>query len=344
MGAVADAEVHVLITVAGFPEPLLDRLRAVSPRLRFHLHPARSAEQLPAELLPEIEVLYTSRALPEPEQAPELRWIQFHYAGIDHVAEHPLVRAGKVAVTTMSGASAPQMAEFALMCMLALGRHLLCMVEDKARRRWPGNRFERYRPTDLRGSTVGIVGYGSIGREIARLCRAAGARVLAAKRDLRNLEHSGYLPEGLGDPLAEIPARLYPPQAVASMASECDFLVVTVPLTPETRGMIDRRVLERMKPSAYLIDISRGGVVDHGALVEALKEGSIAGAALDVYPVEPVPEGSPLWDLPNVILSPHVAGASQHYFERAVDLFADNLRRYLSEQPLLNRYDPERGY
>jgi phosphoglycerate dehydrogenase-like enzyme len=128
------------------------------------------------------------------------------------------------------------------------------------------------------------------------------------------------------------------------MAAECDFLVITVPLTPETRGMVGEEVLQKMKPGAYLVDISRGGVVDHGALVEALNMGSIAGAALDVYPVEPLPESSPLWEMPNVILSPHVAGSSVHYLERAGDLFIQNLRRYLDKEPLLNRYDPELGY
>jgi len=128
------------------------------------------------------------------------------------------------------------------------------------------------------------------------------------------------------------------------MASECDFLVLTVPLTPETRGLVNAKVFESMKDTAYLIDVSRGGVVDQGALVEALREETIAGAALDVYPVEPLPESSPLWELPNVILSPHVAGTSGQYLERAADLFAENLRRYVANEPLLNRYDSKRGY
>ena len=128
------------------------------------------------------------------------------------------------------------------------------------------------------------------------------------------------------------------------MASECDFLVLTVPLTPETRGLVNAKVFESMKDTAYLIDVSRGGVVDQGALVEALREETIAGAALDVYPVEPLPESSPLWELPNVILSPHVAGTSGKYLDRAADLFAENLRRYVANEPLLNRYDSKRGY
>jgi len=231
-----------------------------------------------------------------------------------------------------------------VMCMLALGRRLPAMIRDKEAKRWAEDRFERFSPTELHGATVGIVGYGSIGREIARLCRAFGARVLAVKRDLKNLADPGYVIAGLGDPTASLPDRLYPPQALRSMAGECDFVVVTAPLTDETRGLVDRKVLQNMKPTAYLVDISRGGVVDHGALVEALNEKRIAGAALDVYPVEPLPESSPIWEMPNVILSPHVGGASGDYMERAAALFAENLRRYVNDEPLLNRYDPSRGY
>ena len=336
------SEVIVLITLP-FPDTLVERLRTVSPLLQIHVHPAREPQDLPADLLPDVEVLYTHRALPEPEKVPNLRWIQLHFAGLDQIADHALLRSN-VAVTTMSGASAPQMAEFALMSMLALGRCLPRLMRDKASKRWAEDRFERFRPRELRGSTVGIVGYGSIGREVARLCRAFGASVLATKRNLRQLADSGYLLKGLGDVDARLVDRLYPPQALPSMAALCDFLVITVPLTPESRGMVDRHVLQSMKASAFLIDISRGGVVDHGALIEALNEKRLAGAALDVYPVEPLPETSPLWEMGNVIISPHIAGASDIYYERATDLFIENLRRYLADQPLLNRYDPQRGY
>ncbi len=336
------ADVPVLITLP-FPAPLIERLQAVSPRLKIHVHPTNKASDLPADLLPDIEILYTHRALPDPEAVPNLRWIQFHFAGIDHAEQHPLLSA-PVQVTTLSGAAMTQVAEFVLLCLLALGHRLPAILADRPKKRWSDDRFERYRPLELRGSTVGLVGYGSVAREVARLCRAVGARILATKRDLMHLEDPGYAVEGLGDPQAQLVERLYPPQALASMAALCDFLVVTVPLTPETRGLVGKRVFAQMKPTAYLIDVSRGGVVDHGALVEALTEKRIAGAALDVYPVEPLPENSPLWDLPNTLLTPHIAGASGAYFERAAALFAENLQRYLAGQPLLNLYRPERGY
>jgi phosphoglycerate dehydrogenase-like enzyme len=335
-------EVVVLIALS-FPDPLVERLRAVSPELRIHVNPAQKVEELPADLLADVEVLYTHRLLPDPSAVPSLRWVQFHFAGIDHVEQHPLLSSG-VQITTLSGSSMPQMAEVTLTGILSLGHRLPGIMADRAKKRWPDDRFERYRPLELRGSTVGLVGYGSVAREVARLSRAFGARILATKRDLMALDDLGFAPEGLGDPHADLPDRIYPPQALASMAAECDFLVISAPLTPETRGMVGRKVLTAMKPTAFLVDISRGGVVDHGALVEALTEKRIAGAFLDVYPVEPLPENSPLWDMPNILLTPHIAGASGEYMQRAIDLFSENLRRYLTGQPLLNLYQPKRGY
>jgi phosphoglycerate dehydrogenase-like enzyme len=335
-------DVNVLIAQP-FPDPLVDRLRAVSTLLRFHVHPARSAEELPADLLPDAEILYTMHALPQPEHVPNLRWIQFHTAGVDRAAEHPLLRSG-VVVTTLSGTAVPQMAEYVVAAMTSMARRVPGWMREKSEKHWPPDRFERFLPVELRGSTLGIAGYGSVGREVARLARGLGMKVLATKRDLKHLDDDGYRMDGLGDPSAQLADRLYPPQALRSMAGQCDFLVITVPLTPETRGMVNQAVLEAMKPTAFLIDVSRGGVVDHGALVESLRNEKLGGAVLDVFPVEPLPDSSPLWELPNVLISPHVAGASAHYFERAADLFAQNLRRYLADQPLLNRYDPVRGY
>jgi len=336
------SEILVLITL-NFPEPLVERLRALSPRLQIRVHPARTGQDLPGDLLADVEVLYTLHALPEPASVPNLRWVQFHLSGVDAIVDHPLLHTD-VLVTSLSGASAPQLAEYALMGILALGRRVPRMVADKAAKRWAEDRFERFQPVELRGATVGIVGYGSAGREVARLCRAFGATILAVKRDLRSVDDRGYRLKELGDPSADLAERLYPPQAVASMAALCDFLVIAAPLTPETRGMIDRRVFEALKPTAYLIDLSRGGLVDHAALVEALAEKKLAGAMLDVFPAEPLPDGSPLWEMPNVLLSPHIAGSSGDYYERATELFGENLRRYLSDQPLLNLYDPQFGY
>jgi phosphoglycerate dehydrogenase-like enzyme len=138
--------------------------------------------------------------------------------------------------------------------------------------------------------------------------------------------------------------RIYPGAAVRSMVAECDYLVVTLPLTPETRSLINEELLRAMKPSAFLVNVGRGSVIDEAALIKALKKGWIAGAGLDVFETEPLPADSPLWSMNNVIISPHVSGFTAHYDERAVDLFCANLGRYLVDEPMLNLVDRTFGY
>jgi phosphoglycerate dehydrogenase-like enzyme len=230
------------------------------------------------------------------------------------------------------------------MMLLSLGLHLPDLMSLQKKGEWPRDRWERFTPQELRTSTVGIVGYGSIGRQIARLLQGFGSTVLATKRDVMHPEDSGFTPEGQGDVPGELVHRLYPPQAMQSMLKECDFVILTLPLTRDTRHMIGAAELAVMKPTAYLVDISRGSVIDQNALVAALREQRIAGAALDVFEQEPLPPEHPLWKLPNVIITPHLAGSSPHYDRRAADLFTENLTRYLAGLPLYNRFDPQRGY
>jgi phosphoglycerate dehydrogenase-like enzyme len=335
--------VEVLLTLP-FPEELVNQIRGVSPRLNVSVHPASEPKDVPSELWEKIEVLYTNRVLPTPDQAPHMQWVQFHWAGIEHVLDAPILKLPEVVATHLSGASVSQMGEHAIMMMLALGHHLPDAMSYQKRPEWPKGRWEKFVPIELRGSTVGIVGYGSIGRQIARLLQAMGATVLATKRDSMHPEDDGYIIDELGDPKGELVHRLYPPQALRSMLKECDFIVVTLPLTSETRGLIAVEELAVLKPGAYLIDISRGGVVDHEALIPALRDKKIAGAALDVFPEEPLPTDSPLWKLSNVIITPHIAGFSPHYDQRATELFCENLHRYLAGLPLYNRIKMERGY
>ncbi|MEW6504633.1 MAG: D-2-hydroxyacid dehydrogenase [Chloroflexota bacterium] len=335
--------ITTLFTVS-FPPEQLERVMQVSPRIRVMSHTVRSAEDIPPDLWKQVEILYTDRILPDPAWVPNLRWVQFHFAGVDHMANHPLMGKKDILITTLSGAAAPQVAEHVLLMLLALGHKIPELAAFQARAEWPKDRWERFRAVELRESTVGIVGYGSIGREVARLLHALGSRILAAKRDVRHPEDTGYIPEGLGDPNGDLFTRLYPIQALRSMLKECDFVVVCLPLSPATRGLIGEAELAAMKPSAYLVDVSRGGIINHAALIAALQEKRIAGAALDVFPEEPLPSSSPLWKLPNVIITPHISGISAHYGKRAMDLFIENLKRYLSGNILYNLYDPELGY
>jgi phosphoglycerate dehydrogenase-like enzyme len=335
--------VEVLVTIP-FSDVTLDIWRSISPRLQINNQVARRVEEIPVDVWKKVEVLYTDVVLPDPSMVPALHWLQFHFAGIDFLADAPLVQQAQVTVTTLSGAAAPQLAEYAVTMMLALGHHMSDIFKNQNQRDWPHDRSERFGPLELRGSTVGIVGYGSIGREIARLLQPFGVTILATKRDVMHPEDSDYTPEGLGDPQGSRFTRLYPSQALKSMIKLCDFVVVCVPFTKETRNMIQKDELAAMKPGSYLINIGRGGVVDQAALVEALQDHHLAGAALDVFSEEPLPPNNPLWRIPNVIITPHIGGISDLYKERAAVLFSENLKRYLEGLPLLNYFDTDRGY
>ena len=335
--------VEVLITLP-FPDALLKQLSDVSPRLHIQSVVARKVDEVPVELWAQVEVLYTNRILPTPEQAPRLAWIQAHWAGIDHAVDAPILQRPGLIVTSLSGASAPQMAEHAVLMLLALGHNLPAAFQHQRRAEWPTGRWELFSPTELRGSTVGIVGYGSVGRQIARLLRTFDATVLAIKRDVMHPEDTGYTLEGMGDPAGDLVHRLYPPQALRSMLKLCDFAVVCVPRTHATLNMIGAEELAALKPGAALVDISRGGIVDHNALIPLLRDRKLSGAALDVFQTEPLPADNPLWKLPNVIITPHVAGFSPAYDQRAADLFAENLHRYLAGLPLYNRLQLDIGY
>jgi phosphoglycerate dehydrogenase-like enzyme len=334
--------INVLVS-SPFPEECVEKMRGVSPRLAVTYLPLETGEELPDSIL-DVQVLYTRSKLPRPEQAPALRWVQLYTSGVDHVLNHPLLTDTEVTITTSSGIHATSMAEYALAQMLSFSHHLPAMLGDKISHRWPSDRVLRA-PGELRGATLGIVGYGSIGREIARLAQAFGMRVLAVKRSLRQLEDAAAPAfPGMGDPGAEIPDRIYPPQALRSFLHECDYVVITVPLTRRTLHLFDGAALAAMKSGSFLINISRGDVVDEAALIQALADGHLAGAALDVFHTEPLPADDPLWDAPNLVISPHIAGLSPHLAQRAADLFTDNLRRFISGEPLLNVFDRKRGY
>ena len=333
----------VLLTVQFAPE-LVEQIAALSPRLVVTTIEASNPRDIPQEEWLETNILYTHKVLPEPDPVPDLRWIQFHRAGTEMCLEGPILRKPGLQAASMSGASAPQVAEYVLGMLLALGHRIPQAMKHKAREDWPPDRGEIFQPQELNQSTIGIVGYGSIGRQVAKLLSAFGATVLATKRNATRPADDGYMLEGVGDPGGDYLQRLYPAEALNSMLKECDYVVVCVPLTKDSQGLIGKVELEEMKAHTYLVDVSRGGVVNHADLILALNEGKIAGAALDVYPEEPLPEDNPLWKLPNVILTPHIAGFSQEYNSRAVDLFVTNLQRYLDGKQLLNLIDLQRGY
>lgn len=334
---------EILITVP-FSQDQLDELQAAAGDLHVRFQPGTAGHEIPKETWQQVEILYTLRDLPNPQEASKLRWIQFHFAGVEEHLDAPILAKEGLQATTLSGANSPQVAEHALALMLALSHHIPQMLADQQQNIWSPNRLTQYVPSELVGSTVGIIGYGSIGQRLARLLQSFGVTILASKRDLLRPTGDDFQVDGQGDPQGSLVRRLYPGKALRSMLKECDYVVVTVPLTAETRGMLGAKQLSAMKPGAFLVDVSRGGVVDQPALVQALTKRQVAGAGLDVFAEEPLPAENPLWDLPNVIISPHVAGLSPHYMDRAFALFKENLRRYSSGEPLLNQIDLARGY
>jgi phosphoglycerate dehydrogenase-like enzyme len=332
--------IHVVVAM-DFSDEIMAKLRAISPRLQIERH----FPNVPDSVWPQTEILYTQRNFPEPAQAPRLRWLQTHSAGLDTMIKQPIMKVEDVEVTSGSGIHAVQMAEYTFMMMLAFAYKLPTALQLQAKAEWPKEPHKIFAPYQLRGQTIGIAGYGSIGREVARLASAFGMTVLATKKNLKDTtDHDGYIEPGTGDPEGIIPSRLYPPEALASMVTLCDWLVVTTPLVEGAPPVVDETVLAAMKKNAVLINVARGAVIDEAALITALSSKKIAGAALDVFKEEPLPTTSPLWNLDNVILTPHIAGNTVKMHEKAAALFAENLQRYLENKPLLNRLNRKRGY
>ncbi len=322
------------------------QLQALSPDLRVHVWRAQEMGEVPDALWQEAEVLYTSFAtlLPAPTQVPRLRWVQLYSAGPDHILAHPLF-SSEVIFTTTSGIHAVAIAEYVFTMMLAWFHRFPRLLAWQQRGVWP-ERSERqalFTGEELRGKTLGVIGYGSIGRELARLATAFGMGVLAMQRGMDHRDPGFVLP-GVGDPEGVFPARYYTPDELHAMLGECDVVVIAAPLTERTRGMFDDAAFQAMRANAFLVNIARGDICDEAALLRALRERRIAGAALDVFHQEPLPPGHPLWSLPNVFMSPHSSGLSSLYDERAAAVFEENLRRYLAGEPLANVVDKAQGY
>ena len=233
-----------------------------------------------------------------------------------------------VLVTNASGCNAIPVAEHVLGFMLMLVKQTKRSLANQATNKW-----ERFFPEELAGKTVGIVGLGNIGGEVVRLAKTFRMRVIATRRSATKRE-TGV--EGVEE--------IYPLSQLPALFSESDFVVVSVPLTPETTKLLGERELRAMKPSAFFINISRGQVVDQSALIRALEEGWIAGAALDVTDPEPLPPDSKLWDAPNIIITAHIAGGTFSTGGRTAELFCDNLLRYMEGKPLVNLVDRAKGY
>jgi D-2-hydroxyacid dehydrogenase (NADP+) len=332
--------INVLV-LAGIGETLLNQIRAVSPRLQVSdasalvdiKSPSDPGKSDPASqeklnnLLAEMEVLYSFRSLPNlAQRAPRLKWFQLLPAGADQVLSEDLVKSA-IILTNTRGIHGVQISELVFEMMLMHVKHA-----HQSFRNQQNNQWGKFTPGLLSGKALGIVGYGAIGKQLARLGKAFGMRVFGTRRSALRASRGRYVD------------RLYPREQIGDMLAECDFVALALPSTAETYKMFGEKELRCMKTEAFLVNIGRGNTVDEEALIRALKEKWIGGAGLDCFFKEPLQADNPLWDMPNVIITPHVAGVRDDYQTLATDVFCDNLKRYVNGQRLINVVDKKKGY
>lgn len=303
---------NVLILLA-FPEDIADkyraRLQAAFPDVAVNLAQHHSKV---GPYIEDADVLITFGAHMADhvlEKGVRLRWIQALGTGVDGIADRAALRQG-VIVTNLHGLQGPAVSESILASMLALARNLRRSLANQVNANW-----QRFPVTLLKNKTVGILGVGAIAEELAPKCNALGMRVVG----ISSVER----------PVANF-ARIWAREQLEEAVGDLDYLVLLTPYTTATHGIVNRRILAAMKPTSFLINVARGGVVDEAALVAALQERTIAGAALDVFSEEPLPKGHPLWSLDNVLLTPHTAGFHVGYADEALPIVEENLRRFLA--------------
>jgi phosphoglycerate dehydrogenase-like enzyme len=266
-----------------------------------------------------------------------LRWVQSPAVGVGSLM-FPELLASPVIVTSARGIRARSIAEHVIGVTIALARRLPAAMRAQMAHRWAQAELEGPASgvLSLDGLRMGIVGLGSIGMEVAKLAAPFGIRVSGIRR------RSGD--EGDAGSAKALAERVFTPDQLPQLLATCDIVVLALPHTPDTKQLIGRAEIDRMKRGAFLVNIARGKLIDDAAVIEALRDGRLGGAALDVFTREPLEASSPYWDLPNVIITPHAAGAMQDYWTPLVALFGENLRRFEKGEPLLNAVDKIAGY
>jgi phosphoglycerate dehydrogenase-like enzyme len=310
-----------IMVVGQFSPENIERVRESAPGVDLRFVPKLADGD---DGLAEVEAIAGSVKASHLARAPRLKWVHSWAAGADNDL-YPEMLASPVVLTSSTGNGAIPLAEHSMLLMLMLNRDVPRWMRAQTERRW-----ERFTHPELNGLTVGIFGLGNSGSDLALKAQAFHMRVLGIRRNVER-------------PVAGVD-RLYRIDEFHQFLGESDFVVVTAPSTPETLGIFDEQAFRAMKPSAYFICISRGGIASDAALLQALREGWIAGAGLDAHGVEPLPSESPFWSLPNVIVTPHNGATTPATAQRSVDIFIDNLQRYLARLPLRNIVDKSAGY
>jgi phosphoglycerate dehydrogenase-like enzyme len=320
------APLEKFVVGATIPTTAVDRLRSDFPAIEFVV---AESDQIETELIDADAAIVWGLSPAQLAAAPRLRWIQTVGAGVDGILI-PELLAREIAVTNNSGVHALNMAEHVLAMMLAFARQLPFLMRGQMAHQWRDD-AGRGRVFELAGQTVLLVGLGDIACAVAVRAAGFGLKTIAVRRrpELPIPPHVDAVA-----PIADLPAVL--PQA--------DHVVITLPLTARTRGLFDHDMLGHCRRGAYLYNVGRGPTVDTQALVTALKTGGLAGAGLDVIDPEPLPEDSPLWDMEQVIITAHTAGATPRYWDRAYEILAENIRRFSDGRPMINVVDRHEGY
>jgi phosphoglycerate dehydrogenase-like enzyme len=332
-------QLNVVVTASFDKQALpidLQRIIDISPRVKvtdateFLVQEQRgdlSSKKEFDAVLNEADVMFAAR-LPADvlKRAPRLKWVQTMGAGVERLLDQDMINS-PVIMTNVSGIHAVPISEYIVCVLLMFVKQMPLCYRLKQEKSW-----QRYNAGILRGKTIGVVGLGHIGSELARLSKCFGMNVIATRRSISERSRSRYVD------------KLIPRQRLAELLSESDFVALTLPSTQETTHLIGEKELRLMKPTAFIINIGRGNIVDEEALVRALEEHWIGGAGLDVFTQEPLPPDSKLWNLPNVIFSPHISGGMEDYYDRATDVFTQNLRRFLEGKKLLRVVNKQKGY
>lgn len=279
-----------------------------------------------AEHINDIDVLVTWGTMdirPLFLNAPNLAWVHSLSAGVESLV-FPEMKNSNTLLTNSKGIHGIPVSEHVFAMILAFTRGINLFIQQQTKQQW-----KRITVDEIHDKTMGIIGLGSIGREIAKKAKGMGMNVVASKQTITT--------ELFVD-------ELYPPEKLHELLEISDFVVIALPLTEETKHLITMKEFSVMKPSAYIINIARGGIIKQDDLLAALEQGLLKGACLDVFDEEPLPDTSPLWDMPNVIITPHVAALSPNYLDRAIKLFADNLSRFQQKKEMLNNIDKVKGY
>ncbi|KAJ0421324.1 hypothetical protein BJY00DRAFT_282530 [Aspergillus carlsbadensis] len=343
-----------------FPASFYDEIRNRFPDAEITSLILAPGVRIPSEATKKATIIVTLGNLPNPEDAKHIKFIHFFSAGLDKVIRDPILTDTDIPVTTSSGIHGPPIAEWTLLNWLAASRKFSTTYEDQKKHVWGAHDKYVHGIQDHVGKKIGILGYGSIGRQIARVSIALGATVHAftatPKPTPASRRDPHYFVPGTGDPEGTLPISWHHGIDKASLHAflslGLDHVVVSLPLTPQTTHLLGSEefaLLAANKPpghsrNPYLTNISRGKVIDQDALIAALEKGELSGAALDVTDPEPLPAEHPLWEAPNVQISPHISALGEEYWLRSFDIVRVNLDRIRLGEPLVNAYKRGRGY